>query len=418
MAEIKNLKKAANRIKKAIQNNERIILYGDADLDGVASVIILKETLKNLDSGEIAIYFPDREIEGYGITKDGLNSLTKFAPALLIAFDLGIGNFREVKLARKLGLEVVIIDHHEVLDKLPEAEIIVDPKQKGDRYPFKGLATAGIVFKLSEVLLAERMTENFTRQNFARQNLGGLRKSFLELVALATIADMMPQDNDNKIFIEAGLSSLENSWRPGLKVFSRIVDETAAVSPPRRCARVNETKNYRNNKELSQKIISALNVTDFQKNHLNETYLLLTLSSFEEAEILAKNLIEKSYQRQEKIREITREAEERVLKKISDTIVFEGDELWPLTLSGAVASRICRLYKKPTFIFNKQNSESVGAVRTPSEINSVALMKKCKKYLINYGGHPQASGFRIKNENLEKFKNCLIKNLYSVSGTE
>ena len=405
MAEIKNLKKAANRIKKAIRNNERIILYGDADLDGVASVIILKETLKNLDSGEIAIYFPDREIEGYGITKDGLNSLTKFAPALLIAFDLGIGNFREVKLARKLGLEVVIIDHHEVLDKLPEAEIIVDPKQKGDRYPFKGLATAGIVFKLSEILLAERMTEN-------------LRKSFLELAALATIADMMPQDNDNKIFIEAGLSSLENSWRPGLKVFSRIVDETAAVSPPRRCARVNETKNYRNNKELSQKIISALNVTDFQKNHLNETYLLLTLSSFEEAEILAKNLIEKSYQRQEKIREITREAEERVLKKISDTIVFEGDELWPLTLSGAVASRICRLYKKPTFIFNKQNSESVGAVRTPSEINSVALMKKCKKYLINYGGHPQASGFRIKNENLEKFKNCLIKNLYSVSGTE
>jgi len=418
MAEIKNLKKAANRIKKAIRNNERIILYGDADLDGVASVIILKETLKNLNGGEIAIYFPDREIEGYGITKDGLNSLTKFAPALLIAFDLGIGNFREVKLARKLGLEVVIIDHHEVLDKLPEAEIIVDPKQKGDRYPFKGLATAGIVFKLSEILLAERMTENFTRQNFARQNLGGLRKSFLELVALATIADMMPQDNDNKIFIEAGLSSLENSWRPGLKVFSRIVDETAAVSPPRRCARVNETKNYRNNKELSQKIISALNVTDFQKNHLNETYLLLTLSSLEDAEILAKNLIEKSYQRQEKIREITREAEERVLKKISDTIVFEGDELWPLTLSGAVASRICRLYKKPTFIFNKQNSESVGAVRTPSEINSVALMKKCKKYLINYGGHPQASGFRIKNENLEKFKNCLIKNLYSVSGTE
>jgi len=414
MAEIKNLKKAANRIKKAIRNNERIILYGDADLDGVASVIILKETLKNLDSEEIAIYFPDREIEGYGITKDGLNSLTKFAPALLIAFDLGIGNFREVKLARKLGLEVVIIDHHEVLDKLPEAEIIVDPKQKGDRYPFKGLATAGICFKLSEILLAERMTENFTRQNFARQNLGGLRKSFLELVALATIADMMPQDNDNKIFIEAGLSSLENSWRPGLKVFSRIVDETAAVSPPRRCARVNETKNYRNNKELSQKIISALNVTDFQKNHLNETYLLLTLSSFEEAEILAKNLIEKSYQRQEKIREITREAEERVLKKISDTIVFEGDELWPLTLSGAVASRICRLYKKPTFIFNKQNSESVGAVRTPSEINSVALMKKCKKYLINYGGHPQASGFRIKNENLEKFKQCLLRNTKSV----
>ncbi len=167
MIEIKNLKKAAARILKAIKKKEKIILYGDADLDGVASVIILKEALKNLGGKISAVYFPDREIEGYGITEKGLDYLAKFSPSLLVALDLGIGNFKEVKLAKKLGLEVMIIDHHEILDKLPSVKIVVDPKQKKDKYPFKGFAATGIVFKFAELLLEGKMTEN-------------LRKSFLE----------------------------------------------------------------------------------------------------------------------------------------------------------------------------------------------------------------------------------------------
>jgi len=120
--EIKNLKKAANRIQKAIKEKERIILYGDADLDGVTTTILLKEAIKNL-GGEIAsIYFPDREKDGYGITKNGLHSLKEIAPALLITLDLGITNFEEILLAKKLGFEVIIIDHHEILDKLPQAK--------------------------------------------------------------------------------------------------------------------------------------------------------------------------------------------------------------------------------------------------------------------------------------------------------
>ncbi len=378
--EIKNLNKVANRILTAIKNQEKIILYGDADLDGVSSVIILEEAIKNLGGKIASIYFPDREIEGYGITEKGLNYLKIFSPALLIALDLGIGNFKEIELAKKLDFKVIVVDHHEVLDKLPKADIIVDPKQKGDKYPFKGLATVGIVFKLSEILLENQLTEN-------------LKKNFLELTALATIADMMPKESDNEIFIREGLFSFEKSWRPGIKVF---LDSE-------------QFKNYPNLTQKVSKIISVLNVRDVN-NNFPASFRILTSSSLEEAKEIFAKLIQKSELRKERIAVILEETERRIAKK-ENPIIFEGDVNFEFTLISPVASLLCQKYQKPTFIYKKLEKESQGTVRTPSGINSVLLMKKCSKILLTYGGHPLASGFRIKNENLEKFENCLTKNL-------
>ena len=398
--EIKNLKKVASRILKAIKKQEKIIIYGDADLDGVASVIILKEAIKNLSgptrSGYLisAVYFPDREVEGYGISEKGLNYLKKIAPALLIALDCGIGNFKEVKIANKFGFEVIIIDHHEVLDELPKASLIVDPKQRGDKYPFKELANAGLSFKLSELLLKGNLTEN-------------LRKNFLELVAIATIADMMPREDENKIFIEEGLKSIENSWRPGIRT---LFEEKTFNS-------------YLNLNQKISKIISILNIRDVE-NNFPASFRLLTSPGLEESKKIISRLIEKSEIRKQKIEEITREIEERLNKgdynpptthqgkgKHIPPIIFEGDSGWDFTLISPVASILCQRYQKPTFIYKILKDESQGTVRVPAGIDSVALMKKCSKYPITYGGHPLASGFRIKNENLEKFKNCLIENL-------
>ena len=204
--EIKNLDKVAERIKRAIRKREKIVLFGDADPDGISSVIILKESTKNLGGEVSTIYFPNREIEGYGLNEDALKFLQKEAPALLFLLDCGIGNFNEIEKAKEMNFEVIVIDHHEILGKLPKASIIVDPKQEGDNYPFKALATAGILYKLSEILLAKSASQ-------------ALRESFLELVAIATLADMMPKEEDNKIFIEKGLRALENTFRPGLRVF-------------------------------------------------------------------------------------------------------------------------------------------------------------------------------------------------------
>ena len=380
MTEIKNLKKAADRIKKAIKNKEKIIIYGDADLDGVSSVIILKEAIKNLGGNIVAIYFPYRETEGYGINKTALDYLKGLSPALFLTLDCGISNFQEIKLAKKMGFEVVIIDHHEALDKLPKASLIVDPKQKEDKYPFKGLATVGIIFKLAQLILEDKLTDP-------------LKKNFLELVALATIADMMPEVDENKIMIEEGLSYLKNTWRPGLKVFFDIdgIGGSASI------------------REEAQKIISALNIAE-PREHLNATYLLLTADSARDAKFLAIELLEKRDRKQAEIKNINEEVEGRLFQKGKESIIFEGNYSWPISLLGSVASRQCRKYKKPAFIFKMQEKESRGAVRMPQGGNSVELMKKCKKYLLTYGGHAPASGFTIKNENLDKFKTCLIEN--------
>ena len=383
--EIKNLKKTAQRILKAIRNKENIILYGDADLDGVTSVIILKETIEKLGYSACAVYFPDREKEGYGISEIGLNSLTPqllkdAGHALLIALDLGITNFKEVKQAKELGFEVIIIDHHETLDRLPEAKIIVNPKQKGDRYPFKGLATVGIVFKLSEVLLENKMSEI-------------LRKNFLELTALATIADMMPREKENKIFIEEGKLSLENSQRLGIRAF---------FSPPPLFS-----KKWWGVEQKLSRFISILNVREV-KAQLPASYRLLTTSSFKEAKEIIEKLLAKNKLRREKIKQMLMMIEKEIY--LREPIIFAGGPNFEFSLISIVASRICQKYKKPTFIYKKLQNEATGTVRTPSGINSVLLMKKCSEELLTFGGHPSAAGFRIKNENLAKFKKCLLRN--------
>ena len=376
--EIKNLEKAATRIKGAIKRKEKIIIYGDADLDGVTSVIILKETIKNLGGKVIAVYFPDREKEGYGINKRALNFLSKFAPALLITVDSGITNFDEVKIAKEKRFEVIIIDHHETLGKIPEAQIVVDPKQKGDNYPFKQLAAAAVVFKVSEALLRGK-------------GMKSLRKSFLELVALATIADMMPEIDENKRLIEDGLDSLKRTWRPGLKVFLGIYS--------------NKTSSIR---ETAQKIISALNSGQTPLN-IHESYLLLTSPSEKEAKKMADFLINQATEKRENLKSINDSLVIKVLKQTKKPIIFEGSPEWDVAILGSITSKLCNVFKKPTFIFKKFRTESQCAVRTPKGINGMEVLISCQKLLKSFGGHPQAAGFRVENKNLKKLENCLIK---------
>ena len=376
--EIKNLKKTANRILKAIKNKEKIIIYGDADLDGVTSVIILKESIKNLGGEVAAIYFPDREKEGYGITEQGLDYLKKHAPALLVVLDCGIGNFKEIKIAKKLGFEVILIEHHEILDKLPEADIIVDPKQKGDKYPFKQFATVGIIFRLAKLLLKEGMTEN-------------LRKNFLELTAMATIADMMPRIDENEEMIREGLSFLKTSWRPGIQaLFELEAFESLTLF------------------QQVYKVNSLLNIRNIE-NRLPVAFRLLTASKKKEAEELAEKLLEKGLQKRKRIKEITAEVEEKVLGKEAEAIIFEGSPDWGLILLGVVAAIISQKYQRPVFLYKKEKTESQGSIRAPAGFNTVEAMKSCSEDLITYGGHPRAAGFSIENKDLKKFQECLIK---------
>ena len=382
---IKNIEKAAERIKKAVENKEHIILYGDSDLDGISSVVILEEAIKNLGGNACCSFFPDREADGYGINLKALNMLKEKmeaacmaeekTKAVLITLDLGIGNIKEVDIANEMGFEVIIIDHHEPLAGVPNASIIVDPKQEDDPYPFKGLANVGVTYNLCMELLGKDISKS-------------LKSSFLELTALGTISDMVPQIEQNQEFIEEGLRSLKNTFRPALRAFLDILGNGKVFE------------------ESLPKIISALNAAE-SVNFENESYLLLTSPSIQNCKEMAETLLNKNKYKQTLVKNITQEIERRISQKSDDPVIFEGDPSWKLTLAGSVASTICNKYNKPAFIFKKMDSESCGSVRNPKGTNSVDAMKTCDNFLMTYGGHAQASGFRIKNEHLDKFKDCL-----------
>ena len=377
-SEIKNLKKAAQRIKKAIEKKERILLFSDSDLDGVTSLVILEETIKSLGGRIQAICFLERSLEEmHGFNKEAVIFFKKYSPALLITLDCGITNFKEIELAEKIGLETIIVDHHQILDKIPKASIVVDPKQKGDNYPFKELAAVGVSYYLTQALLGNKKTEAF-------------KKSLIELTALGTLADMMKESEDNEIFIREGIPSLRQTSRPGLQALLKVV------------ARPEDSP-----KQIARKIISLLGITEI-KNHLPESYLLLVCSDKSEAEKISQGLYEKTQERRLKIREVAQSIEEKLGRGWLSSVIFEGSQDWPLILTGALSSRICNRFKKPTFIFKKGKQISKGSVRTPKGIDSVKAMKKCGHLLEVFGGHAQASGFTVKNKNIDKFKQCLM----------
>jgi len=377
MQKIKNIEKAADRIKKAVKNGERIILYGDSDLDGVSSTVILGEAIKSIGGVVDCAFFSDRENDGYGVNLKALEMLKDKAPALFITLDLGIGNYKEVDVANKMGFEVIIVDHHEPLAKIPNASIIVDPKQKDDSYPFKGLANVGITYNLCLELLGKKASKS-------------LVDNLLELTALGTIADMVPQIEQNQEIIEHGLRTLKNTFRPGLQAFLKLLGNGKVFQ------------------ESLSKLITALNAGD-SVNFQSEMYGVLTCSDKNSCEKMAQFLLDKNQLKQINIKNVVAEVERRISQKADSPIIFEGDPSWKLTLAGPVAAIMCQKYEKPVFIYKKMDKESTGSVRNPKGTNSVEAMKECHDFLITYGGHAQASGFRIKNENLEKFKNCLIK---------
>jgi len=369
---MKNLTETANRIKKAAESDEGIILFGDADLDGVTSTIMLKKAVAFLE-GRTTIYFSDREKWGYGLSKKAMEEIKKEKGRLLITLDCGISNFEGVELAKKYGFEVIIIDHHTELGKLPQADLVLDPNQKKDNYPFKKMANAGVVYKLVQEILGERFEKE--------------KEVFLELAVLGTLADMVPKKEDNKKILDEGMPLLKEPSIPSLR-------------------KLREKKG-----ELSEEAISLLNITS-PVGKVNRAFLFLEAKEEAEAEKILDSLEEERRKRREKLlRE--EEAIEACIDK-EELIVFKEGK-FPPHLAGALASRVIRKAKKPVFLYSIEGDLAKGSVRSVSGYNAIEAMEYCSKYLETFGGHPEAAGFTLKKENLEEFKNCLISHLKSLS---
>ncbi len=381
----KGTKEIAERILKAAEKGKKVIIFGDSDLDGIASVVILKELFELLNplyvqKKNISVYFPDREKEGYGISKTALDFFADQAPALFFSVDCGITNFEEIKIAKKMGFEVIIIDHHQILGKLPKADLIVDPKQKNETYPFKDFAAAGLVYKVAEATLSQTNLPQ------------SVQEKLVELAALATLSDQMPIKEDNREIVDQGMDSLLTTQREGLLALIELGEADIQIDF-----------------HIFQKIIAPLNSFKLI-NHVAESYFLLTETSPKKTKSLAQKLI-KRYKQKKEMNLVTVEELCQKIDKAKDNsiLIFEASDYWPVPTLGSVASKLLNFYKKPVFLFKQGEKESVGSARLPKEIDGVKAMTSCKKLLEAYGGHAPACGCRLKNENLDKFKKCLEK---------
>ncbi len=379
--QIKNLKKVAQRLKEAIRLKERIILFGDSDPDGIGSVVILKEAISSAGWKIDKILFSDRYSSAPGLTLKVLERVKPDRPALFILLDCGISNFQEIEKAQELGFEVIVIDHHEPGFELPKASLIINPKQPGDKYPFKMLATAGLVLKLAKELLGKKISP-------------GLLQSFKEIAALATISDMMPQEADNLFIIQEGIMSLKDTLRPGLRALIKTAGLQEIQDPW----------------QLASKLSALLGAGNFIDDFTHETYLLLIEDQEDKAIQLAQKLCHNYQNKKETIEKITKEVLEKIKNAYESLeIVFEGSPDWKLNFLGPVASNILKELEKPVFLYQQGKEITRGSIRVPCEYNAILALEHCKNFLEVFGGHPQAAGFTIATKNLESFKNCLIQ---------
>lgn len=380
MEEIKDFGKLVRRLNKALKNKELIILYGDSDMDGTVAIIILKEIIDNLGGESPIVYFSDRKRAEQGLNPEGLEFLKNRAPALLILLDCGTSNAKEIKLAQKIGFEVILIDHHDISERL-SAKIIVNPKQGDKESPFYYLAAAGLALKIAEEMLGKKFS-------------GILKEDILGLAAMATLIDLVPEIGENIKILREGLPMLENSWRPAIKALF-----TSEI-----------TKRCISTREIATKIGKITNITDKEDDYLNKIYVLLNSKSEKEANLRLEELLKMASDRQEKIVFFIEELKTKIASNNDKMpIIFEDLNSCPFPILSVVASRTSTSFMKPTFIFTKEKKENWGSYRMPLGENGINAISSCAKFLRRYGGHQAVGGFYFEDKNKEKIKECLVK---------
>ena len=370
---------AVKRIVKAIENKEKIMIYGDYDADGITSITVLKKYLNEigLKTGE---YIPNRLNEGYGLNKDAISKIYNDGYRLMITVDCGISGLEEVEYANSLGMEIIITDHHEPAEKLPEAIAVIDAKRKDNKYPFNQLAGVGVVFKLIQAISTELKLEE-------KEYL-----KYLDLVCIGTISDIVPLVDENRVIAKLGLKLIEKTKNIGLKTLLNIADlrkiDSTAISfgvAPR---------------------INACGRMGFQEEALQ---LFLTEDSGEATKI-AKRLVQFNQERQAKEKQIFEEVIEKIEKDNKDKkCIVLAEENWHHGIIGIVASKITEIYYKPSILICLEGDKGKGSGRSIPGFDLYTALTKCSDYIEKFGGHSMAIGITIKKENFEKLKEAIEK---------
>lgn len=372
-----DMKKAVNRILKAIENKEKMIIYGDYDVDGITSITVLKSFFE--DRGvDIDTYIPNRIEEGYGLNKKAIDSIIEQKYSLMITVDCGISGIDEVEYGNSRGLETIITDHHEIGDNIPNAVAVVDAKRKDSNYPCRDLAGVGVAFKLIQALVMELKLDE-------KEYL-----KYLDIVCIGTISDIVPLIDENRVIAKLGLMLASQTKNMGLKSILissgyKKVDSTTisfGVAPRiNACGRMGDA-----DKALSlflSKNLNQVNTLTEQLNQYNKQRQEIEKSIFEEAiKKIEKNQLENN-----------------------KTIVLIGKG-WHHGVIGIVSSKITEIYYKPSILLCDEEKGLVkGSGRSIQGFDLYNALYKCKDEIENFGGHAMAIGLTIKQSNFAKFKN-------------
>ncbi|MBE6608302.1 MAG: single-stranded-DNA-specific exonuclease RecJ [Ruminococcaceae bacterium] len=380
-----DMEKAVERILRAIENKEKTVIYGDYDVDGVTSVSILYMYLCELGLSP-EYYIPSRSTEGYGVNNEAIKQFAEKNITLMITVDTGVTALEEVKFAQELGIDVVITDHHECLAELPEATAVVNPRRDDSEYPFCELAGVGVVYKLL-CAIEKRLVGNSDKV-----------KKYIDLVAIGTVADVMPLIDENRLLVTQGLEMLNTAPRTGIASLLKASSQ-------------NDKKS-----KAGQKITSSLvsftiapRINAAGRIESAEKAVQLFLgNSVSDADTMAEELCEINRRRQAEENRIIDEA----AQKIKDSFDFENDrvivlaeENWHHGVIGIVASRITERFAIPSILISfDENNIGKGSGRSVKGVNLVDALTYCSDLLIKYGGHELAAGLTVDREHFEAFK--------------
>ena len=372
--EMKDMDKAVQRILQAIENQENILIYGDYDVDGTTAVSLFYLFLSELYNN-VTCYVPDRYKEGYGVSFQGINYASDNNISLIITLDCGIKAIDKVDYAKEKGIDVIVCDHHTPSSELPKAVAILNPKQKDCSYPYDELCGCGIAFKLAQAI------------NIVLERPESFVFKYLDLVAIAIAADIVPVTGENRILLAQGLSLINE--KPSIPV--RKLLQTA--------------KQPYTTTDLVFVVAPRINAAG-RIAHANLVIELLTQK--QEKEIISK-AYEIEYLNDKRKRldeEITQEALVQIIENQEEnkktTVVFQP--FWHKGVIGIVASRLIENYYRPTLVFTKNEDKLVASARSVSGFNIYNALEACQEYLEQFGGHKYAAGLTIKEENYNKFK--------------
>ena len=383
---MRGMAQAVGRIRNAIKKREAIIIYGDFDADGVTSTALLVTTLQALGA-VVEPYIPHRVDEGYGLNAEALQKIASGGGKLVITVDCGIRSLEEVEIGKQCGLDMIVTDHHSVGSEVPKALAVINPKQDGCPYPEKMLAGVGIAFRLAEALLKATAQQDHREVPIKAEDL-------LDLVAIGTVADLAPLSHvENRALVTRGLKQLQQARRPGL----RALLEVCGVFPANVTAgSIGFALGPRIN--AAGRLGSAMTAYELLSTH--DTQI-----AFQRAQELQKLNAERQ--------QLTREAQEhaRTLAGVEDgnqPLIFAIDAAFQQGIVGLVAGRLTEEYYRPSIVVHRGEVESHGSCRSIAEFNITEALDQCADLLIRHGGHAQAAGFAINNDNLAPFREKMM----------